>query len=61
MCRGLVVGGVEVGLLGGVVAINLGDEVDVRRWWCEGRVLYALDGREMDDEGLEPFLRLPTM
>jgi hypothetical protein len=24
-------------------------------------VLYELDGREMDEVGLDPFLRLPTM
>ena len=41
--------------------MNLGDDVDVRRWWCDGRVLYELDGREMDELGFEPFLRLPTM
>lgn len=46
---------------GGVAAMNLGDDVDVLRWWCDGRVLYELDGSEMDELGFEPFLRLPTM
>ena len=47
---------------GGVdAAMNLGDDVDVRRWWCDGSVLYALDGSEIDELGFEPFLRLPTM
>jgi hypothetical protein len=41
--------------------MNLGDDVDVLRWCCDGRVLYALEGREMDEEGLDPFFRLPTM
>ena len=41
--------------------MNLGDEVDVRRWWWEGSVLYALDGNEIDEVGFEPFFKLPTI
>ncbi len=36
-----------------------GEDEDVRRWWCDGRVLYAVDGRDIDC--FAPFFRLPTM
>jgi hypothetical protein len=62
LCRGFVaIVAVGVAVVGGVFPMNLGDDVDVLRWCCDGRVLYALEGREMDEEGLDPFFRLPTM
>ena len=39
--------------------MNLGDEVEERRWWCDGSVLYAVEGSE--SVCFVPFFRLPTM
>ena len=36
-----------------------GLDVVVRRWCCDGSVLYAVDGS--DSDCLEPFFRLPIM
>ena len=38
-----------------------GLDVDVRKWWCEGSVLYGLEGDGKDMDCLEPFFKLPTM